>query len=99
MPVALAAVLRGRHAVDGVTRDVDGTALTNHRHLDLARVLELVLDLPRDLVREQDRLVVVDLGRLDDDANLAPCLQGVDLLDAAVVRRQPLPYAESKVSM
>ena len=46
-----------------VLRDVDGTALADHGHLDLARILELGLDLARDLMREQNGLVVVDLPR------------------------------------
>ena len=56
--------------------------LADHGHLDLARVLELVLDLARDLVREEDRLVVVDLGRLDDHPDLAAGLERVHPLDA-----------------
>ena len=68
--------------VEAVRGDVRRAALADDRHLDLARVLELVLDLARDLVREQDRRVVVDLLRLDDHADLAAGLQRVDLLDA-----------------
>jgi hypothetical protein len=52
-------------------RDLDGPALADHDHLDLARILELILDLARDLVREEDGAVVVDLRRLDDDPDLA----------------------------
>src|SRR5215210_4262072 len=32
-------------------RDFNSTAFANHRHLDLTRIFELVLDLARDLVR------------------------------------------------
>src|SRR3954447_19633390 len=63
-----------------VPRDIDGAALADHGHLDLARVLELGLDLARDLVREQDGAVVVDLLRLHDHADLAPRLERVDLV-------------------
>ncbi len=68
----LAPGARGRRVLGGVDPvaavlelvrgDVDRPALADHRHLDLARVLEVVLDLARDLVREQHRAVVVDLA-------------------------------------
>ena len=41
--------------------DFDRAALADDRHLDLARILELVLDLARDLVRQQHGAVVVHL--------------------------------------
>src|SRR5439155_17451836 len=75
-------------------RELDRARLPDHGHLDLARVLELPLDLACDLVREEDRLVVVDLGRLDDDADLAARLQRVDLLDAGLLRRDLLERLE-----
>ena len=59
-------------------------------------ILELVLDLARDLVREQRGAVVVDLGRLDDHADLATRLQRVRLRHAGLrrgdllERREPL---------
>ena len=37
-------------AVGDIPGDVDRPALADHRHLHLARVFEVVLDLPRDLV-------------------------------------------------
>ena len=43
-------------------RHLDRAALADHDHLHLARVLELILDLPRDLVREEHGGVVVDLA-------------------------------------
>src|SRR5437867_7760862 len=52
---------------------VRGAALANHGHPDLAGVLEVVLDLAGDVVREQNGSVVVDLGRLDEHADLAAC--------------------------
>src|SRR5215208_7271685 len=76
-------------------RDVDRARLPDHRHLHLARVLEVVLDLARDLVREQDRSVVVDLVWLHDHANLPPCLERVDALDAGVRLRELLERREA----
>ena len=52
-------------------RHFDCTGLPNHDHLDLPGVLELILDLACDLVRQQRRSLVVDLRRLDDHADLA----------------------------
>jgi hypothetical protein len=71
------------HLVRG---DIDGAALADHRHLDLPRVLQVALDLACDLVREQNGSVVVDLLRLDEDADLTSCLERVDLVDAGVAR-------------
>src|SRR3954470_12417311 len=63
-------------------RVVDGTRLADHRHLDLARILELVLNPPRDVLRQPDRLFVRDLLALDHDADLAPGLEGERFRDA-----------------
>src|SRR3954451_25033897 len=65
-------------------RVIDGPALADDRDLDLARIFELVLDLAGDLVREEDGGAVVDLLRLDEYADLAPGLEGVDAIDAFV---------------
>src|SRR2546423_9984582 len=65
-------------------RVLDRARLPDHRHLDLAGVLELLLDLAGDLVREQDRAVVVDRARLHHHPDLAARLHGVDLVDAGV---------------
>ena len=40
--------------------ELHGPRLADDGHLDLARVLEVVLDVARDLVREQHGLVVVE---------------------------------------
>src|ERR1700759_2343173 len=71
-------VLRGVDALnrrapllEPIRRDVDRPALADHRHLDLPGVLEMVLDLAGDLVREEHGAVVVDLVRLDEHADLA----------------------------
>src|SRR3954468_21198877 len=74
-------------------REVDRAALPYHRDLDLARVLELLLDVARDPVREQRRGVVVDLLGLHDHADLAARLHRVDLLDALMALRVPLELA------
>src|SRR5207244_1282348 len=74
--------------------ELDRALLADDRHLDLARVLELLLDVAGDLVREQLRLVVVDLLGLDDHPDLAPCLQGVDALDSLPLARELLERLE-----
>src|SRR5665648_839915 len=76
--------------------DVDGAALADHGDPDLARVVELVLDVPGDLAGQQRRSVVVDLARLDHHAHLAARLHGEALLHAllalgdALQRLEPL---------
>src|SRR4051794_30437289 len=72
---------------------VRGPRLPDHGHLDLARVLELLLDLAGDLVREQDRSVVVERAGADHDADLAAGLHRVDLVDAVVARGDLLEVA------
>src|SRR4051794_23085009 len=71
--------------------------LPDHGHLDLAGVLELLLDLAGDLVAEQDRAVVVERAGDDHHADLAARLHGVDLVDAVVAGGallvvSPAPY-------
>src|ERR671921_584391 len=74
-----------RFAADiGLSSVVGGPRLPDDRHLDLTRVLELLLDLAGDLVREQHRAVVVEGAGHDHDADLAPGLHRVDLVDAVV---------------
>src|SRR6188472_3559142 len=70
------------------------TRLTDHDHLHLTRILELVLDLARDLVREQGGAIVVDLGRLYDHADLTTRLQRVRLRHARLRRRDLLECGE-----
>src|SRR5207253_1963546 len=76
-------------------RELDRALLADHRHLDLARVLELFLDVARDLVGEQLRLVVVDLLGLHDHTDLAPGLERIDAIDALPLRRQLLERLEA----
>src|SRR3989441_12955996 len=75
-------------AVRDVAGDVDRSALADDRHLYLPGILELVFDLPRDLVREEHGRVVVHLAGLHDHPDLASCLQRVDLLDSRLLGRQ-----------
>src|SRR3712207_6847066 len=72
---------------------VRGPRLPDDGDLDLAGVLELLLDLASDLVREQDRAVVVECARADHHADLAAGLHGVDLVDAVVAGRGVLEGA------
>src|SRR5215213_5103236 len=69
--------------------------LADHRHLDLPGILELLLDLAGDLVREEHRAVVVQRPRLDHHADLAPGLHGVDLVHAVVARGDLLQVAQA----
>ena len=77
-------------------RVLDRARLADHRDLDLPRVLQLLLDLARDLVREQRRarrrrsLV----GR-DHHADLAAGLHRVDLVDAVVAGGDLLEVAQA----
>src|SRR5215831_4175098 len=84
----------GRLVRPALLRELDRAGLPDHGHLDLAGVLELILDLARDLVREQDGTVVVDLLRLDDHADLAARLERVDLLHPVVPRGDLLERLE-----
>src|SRR5215217_1098534 len=45
-------------------------------YLDMARVLELVLNPPRDVLRQPDGFLIAHLLALDHDADLASGLQG-----------------------
>src|SRR5205814_8845012 len=61
---------------------VAGARLATHRDLDLAGVLELVLDAAGDVLRQPHRLLVGDFFALDHDPDLAPRLQRKRLRDA-----------------
>src|SRR5688572_23443107 len=63
---------------------VGGPRLADDGDLDLARIFELLLDLARDLVGQQDRAVVVERAGHDHHADLAAGLHGVDLVHAVV---------------
>src|SRR5213594_3602485 len=63
-------------------RVLDGSRLPDHGDLDLPGILELGLDLPRDVSREPESFVVGDPVGLDDDAQLPARLDRERLLDA-----------------
>src|SRR3954447_7725823 len=69
--------------------------LPDDGHLDLTRVLELLLDLAGDLVREEHRPVVVERARHDHDADLAARLHRVDLVHAVVAGGDLLQVAQA----
>src|SRR3954453_10965515 len=62
--------------------ELNGARLPDHRHLDLARVFELVLDASRDVFREPDSLLVGNPFAFDDDADFASGLEREGLRDA-----------------
>src|SRR5439155_19371959 len=63
-------------------RIVHRARLADDGDLDLARILELVLDAPRDVLREPDGFFIGDLLAFDHDADLAARLQRERLRDA-----------------
>ena len=63
-------------------RVLGGAAFADHADLDLAGVIQLVLDLFGNLAGQQDDLIITNLIRLDQDANLAACLHGVRAFNA-----------------
>src|SRR5258706_1554418 len=71
-----------------------GASLTDHRHLDLARILELRLDLFRHVFRHPERLVVGDLRRLHDDPKLSSRLDGERLLNALETVRDVFEFLQ-----
>src|SRR5436190_14455158 len=80
----------------GLLRVLDRARLPDDGHLDLARELELLLDLARDLVREQRRGVVVELARRHHDADLASGLHRVHLVHAGVAGGDLLEVAQPR---
>src|SRR3954471_5331103 len=65
-------------------RVVNRPRFTDHRHLDLAGVLQFTLHVTSDAMGEQGGAVVIHVLGLDDHADLAARLHRVDLLDAGV---------------
>ena len=63
-------------------RVLGGAAFADHADLDLAGVIQLVLDLFGNLAGQQDDLIITNLIRLDQDADLAACLHGVRAFNA-----------------
>src|SRR5919204_1800271 len=79
----------------GLLGVVNGPGLADHGHLDLAGVLELLLDLAGDLAGEGRGVVVVDRPRGHDHADLAAGLHRVHLVDAFVARGDVLELAQA----
>ena len=72
---------------------LDGLGLTQQVDLDLAGVLQLVLDLLGDIAGQQDHLILADDLGLDHDADLAAGLDGEGLLNAVEGRGDLLASA------
>jgi hypothetical protein len=60
---------------------IGGAELADHRHLYLARVLEILLQFPSDAARQIASGKIVDLTRINHDPDLSTCLHGEHLLD------------------
>ena len=69
---------------------IDSAALADDVDLDLAGVIQRVLDLLCDLAGQQDDLIVADDIGLDHDAHFAACLNGKGLLEALEAGRDLL---------
>src|SRR5687768_5205947 len=67
---------------------------SDDNYLDLPRILKLGFDSPGDFFRQRRHPHVVDVVRLHEDANLAPCLNREDLLHAAIARRDTFETLE-----
>src|SRR5512146_1826355 len=80
----------------GLLGVLDGARLADDRDPDLAGVAELVLDAAGDVLRQEQRLLVGDLLVLDDDAHLAPRLDGEGALDPRVAEAQLLEVGEAR---
>src|SRR4051794_5479062 len=76
-------------------REVNRTRLADDRDLDLAGVLQLLLDVAGDLVRHQRRALVVDVLGPNDHADLATGLHRVDLVHAIVAPRDLLQVLQT----
>ena len=69
---------------------IDGAALADDIDLDLAGVIQRVLDLLRDLAGQQDDLIVADHVGLDHDAHFTASLNGKGLFHALEAGRDLL---------
>ena len=56
---------------------IDGTGLTDHIDLDLTGVLQLGFNFLGNFTGEQNHLGIGNLFRIDDDTDLAACLNGI----------------------
>src|SRR5215204_1333867 len=66
----------------GLARVIDRPCFPDDGHFDLTRILETLFDLLGDVSREATRGEIVDVGWRDEDADLAPRLDGKRFLDA-----------------
>ena len=66
----------------GLFRVFYRSGLPYHRNLYLPRILELVLDLVRDLSRKHQRAVILYFLLIDQNAHLSTSLNRVGLVDA-----------------
>src|SRR5687767_6757290 len=73
---------RRQRATAGSFRVLHRARLADDRDLDLARVSQRLLDLAHDVPREPRGREIVDLLGPNEDAYLAPSLDGKRLLDA-----------------
>ena len=71
-------------------RVLDGAALADDVDLDLAGIIEGILDLLGDLAGQQDDLIIADDIGLDHDADFAAGLNGKGLLHALKAGRDLL---------
>src|SRR3954454_7598488 len=76
-------------------RVLDRARLADHRHLDLTRVGQVVLDLLHDVAGEAGRGEVVDLLGAHEDPDLAAGLDGERALDPGEALGDPLQVLEA----
>src|SRR4029079_8795474 len=76
-------------------RKVYRPRFTNEYHFDLPRILQFRLDPPRDLFGHRRHAHVVHVIRQHDHAHFTPRLDGEDLLNALVARRDLLEALET----
>src|SRR5450755_2242891 len=69
--------------------------LANDHDLDLPRVLQLGLDAARNLLAQRGHAKVVHVIRIDDHPDLSPGLNGEDLVDTGIARRDPFEALEA----
>src|SRR5687767_9522438 len=69
--------------------------LPDDHHLDLPRILQLMLDLPGDVRAQLARVRVVHTVGRDDDAYLPACLDRENLFHPGELRRELLQLGET----
>ncbi len=76
-------------------RVLDGAALADDVDLDLAGIIQRILDLLGDLAGQQDDLIIADDIGLDHDADFAAGLNGKGLLHALEAGRDLLQILQT----